>query len=440
MSLTETTGTTVPDSLATPTKETSRLHSLDTTRGFALMAILLMNIWAFSMPFEAYINPNAMGGMDGWNLQSWFISGVVFEGTARGLFSLLFGAGFILMLDRLEGLGMKGMEIYARRLVWLLIFGMIHSYILLWLGDILYAYAVMGFLLLAYRSTKPRTFILLTVVLLVLQIARFDLLSEPRVYEARDKAEVAQTLKDNGEELNKEQEGALKKWANMQKPYKQEDIDDAMKAYQGSYSDAFSYAKDWSERIQSLFIYRGGIFGILTMFFIGAALMKLGFWQQGFSNRNLWLMVIVGYGIGMSARYYYVQAEIATDFDIYSRMAYGEFYNIWRVLVTIGHLGLLTLFGRSGWLGWLQKAVGNVGRMALSNYICHTIIASIYFYGAFMGNFGKLERVELYPVVAVIWVFNLVFSTLWLKYYYYGPLEWLWRALTYGERPKMKRV
>jgi uncharacterized protein len=102
-----------------------RLHALDTTRGFAVMAILLMNIWGFGLPWEAYTNPNAFGGMDEWNLKSWFISALVFEGTARGLFSLLFGAGFILMLNRLEKRGMRGMDIYTRRLGWLLFFWLV---------------------------------------------------------------------------------------------------------------------------------------------------------------------------------------------------------------------------------------------------------------------------------------------------------------------------
>lgn len=418
--------------------ENERLHSLDTTRGFAVMAILLMNIWGFGVPWEAYANPNAHGGMDGWNLTSWFVSSVVFEGTARGLFSLLFGAGFILMLNRLEKLGMKGMDIYTRRLGWLLLFGLFHGYILLWTGEILFKYAVMGFILLAFRSAKPKTLLILTVVLLLLDIARFQFFTQTNMVEVRDKATISQTLKDAGTALTETQEDDIEAWVKMQMPFDQEIVDEDLKGYQGSYSDSFKLSIKWMP-ILAKSLFTNGIFDILVMFFIGVALMKLGFWQKGFTTQNLWLMVLIGYGIGLSARYYYIQAEIAADFDIYSRMAYQEFSNVWRILVTIGHLGLLTLFCRSGMLMFLQKAVGNVGRMALTNYISQTVLASVFFYGAFMGNYAKLERVELWYVVVAIWAFNIIFSNLWLKLYYYGPLEWLWRALTYGEFPKMKR-
>lgn len=418
--------------------EQVRLHSLDTTRGIAVMAILLMNIWGFGLPFEAYANPNAYGGIDGWNLTSWFISAVFFEGTARGLFSLLFGAGFILMLNRLEKLGMHGMDIYTRRLGWLLLFGLFHGYILLWTGDILFRYAVMGFLLLAFRSVKPKTLLVLTVLLLLLDVARYQFFTETKMLEVREKATISQTLKDGDTVLTEQQQNNLQAWEEMQKPFDQELIDEDVKGYQGSYSDSFKLSIKWMEA-QATYLFNYAIFDILVMFFIGAALMKLGFWQRGFATRSLCLMVLIGYGIGLSARYYYVQAEIASDFDIYSRMAYAEYKNIWRILVTIGHLGVITLFCRSGILMFLQKALGNVGRMALTNYISQTILASIFFYGTFMGNYAKLERVELWYVVAAIWTFNIVFSHVWLKLYYYGPLEWLWRALTYGDLPEMKR-
>ena len=176
------------------------------------------------------------------------------------------------------------------------------------------------------------------------------------------------------------------------------------------------------------------------MFFIGAALMKMGFWNRGFSAQTLWLMVLVGYGVGFTGRYFYISAEVANDFDQHSVYAYREVGPYFRLAVTMGHLALITLFCRSGWLGWLQSAVGSVGRMALTNYIAQTVLASIYFYGFAMGNFGQLDRMALYGVVAAVWLFNILFSVFWLKYFLYGPLEWVWRALTYGARPKMKRI
>jgi uncharacterized protein len=159
----------------------------------------------------------------------------------------------------------------------------------------------MGFLLLAFRTAKPKTLLILTVALLLVDIARYQFFTETNMVQVREKAAISQTLKDAGTTLTETQQDDLEAWVTMQKPFDQELVDEDLKGYQGSYSDSFKLSIKWMPIIaESLFT--GGVFDILLMFFIGAALMKLKFWQEGFKTRHLWLMALIGYGIGLRAR------------------------------------------------------------------------------------------------------------------------------------------
>jgi uncharacterized protein len=128
---------TAPATSLTPLQPTDRIHSLDIMRGIVLFGILLMNIHMMGLA-NAYSDPTVSGGSKGWDLYTWIVTNMLFEGTMRALFSLLFGVGMFILLDRLEkkGAGIKAADIYFRRLLWLLIFGLIHGYILLWTGEI----------------------------------------------------------------------------------------------------------------------------------------------------------------------------------------------------------------------------------------------------------------------------------------------------------------
>lgn len=109
-------------------------------------------------------------------------------------------------------------------------------------------------------------------------------------------------------------------------------------------------------------------------------------------------------------------------------------YQIGRIFTTLGHIGLFMLFIRSGWISWLRNALAAVGKMALTNYMLTSVICAFVFYGFGFGLFGELQRYQLYYVVAGIWIFQLIMSPIWMKYFLYGPAEWLWRSLTYKKR------
>src|SRR5690606_37439662 len=146
----------------TPTQKKSRINSLDVIRGIALLGILLMNINGMGLPFS-YSDPSILGHTEGLNFYVWVTNEMIFEGTMRGLFTLLFGAGVILLTSRLikDGAGISTADIYYRRMVWLLLFGLFNAWILVWHGDILYPYALFGFFLFPFRNLPVKNLLII---------------------------------------------------------------------------------------------------------------------------------------------------------------------------------------------------------------------------------------------------------------------------------------
>ena len=139
---------------AAPVPGSERLASLDVLRGVAILGILVMNIYAFAMPLPAYNNPLIMGGTEAINIGTWFVTHILFDQKFMSIFSMLFGAGMILMMDRAESRGAAFGPIYYRRTFWLLLLGMLHGY-LVWFGDILFHYALMGMIVYPFRKASP---------------------------------------------------------------------------------------------------------------------------------------------------------------------------------------------------------------------------------------------------------------------------------------------
>jgi uncharacterized protein len=150
-------------------------------------------------------------------------------------------------------------------------------------------------------------------------------------------------------------------------------------------------------------------------------------------------MALIGYAIGITTNYLETSYIQAHHFDILAFSRTSLTYDIGRVATTCGHIALIMLFVKSGRLLFLQKSLAAVGQMAFTNYIMHTIITDIIFLGFGFALFGKLQRYELYYIVFAIWTFQLIVSPIWLKYFRFGPLEWLWRSLTYWKMQPMKR-
>lgn len=171
------------------------------------------------------------------------------------------------------------------------------------------------------------------------------------------------------------------------------------------------------------------------------ACFKTGVLTGQHPAKTYWLLFIIGFGIGLILSYFRLQQMLTYNFNGYeiTRNTSFQFYEISRFFRSVGFFGLIMLLYKSGWFKWLFNLMRPVGQMAFTNYLMQSILGGIIFYGIGFGLFGRLQRYELYYVVGALWIFQIIFSHIWLRYFRFGPLEWLWRSLTYWKVQPMKK-
>ncbi|WP_310531126.1 DUF418 domain-containing protein [Novosphingobium sp.] len=427
--------------IVSPVAKAARVQSLDVLRGISLLGILMMNITAFGQIIQAYGNPMVDGGATGKDLLAFEIINVGFEGTMRGIFSLLFGAGIVLLTERMEkaGDGAMAAEVHFRRMLWMMLFGIVHWALLLWYGEILFNYAICGLVLFSFRKLPARKLAIIGAVLLV-GAALLGNLKLSQTIENHDAAVAAQQVKASGVALNKDQEAAIETWKKAESNHWPTDEEKAEQTgwHSGSWWSAvkgqfnLSYEFQWTSMPEWL------AFDMVPFMLIGMALLKWGVLGGGLPVRSYAGMMIVGYGIGIPLGLYELSIYLDGQFATLAYARAGETYQISRLAMVIGHLGLALLVIRMGLFKGLQRALAAVGQMALSNYISQTLICTALFYGFGFGLFSHFDRHELYYIVFAIWAVQLIWSPLWLARFRFGPMEWLWRSLTYWKRQPMK--
>lgn len=425
--------------VAAPVVGSQRIIALDILRGVALLGILFVNINGLGTSFLLYFDPEIFKE-EGINLFVFQINALFFEGTMRGLFSLLFGAGFLLLTSRLESkdLGLKVADIYYRRLIWLIIFGLIHAYVILWCGDILFAYGIVGLLLFPLRNMKPLHLFLAGVVIMGVSTMNYWNQYQDNL-EIKTAGEEVVLLKNEGAELSPEQDQALAAWETLQTKPGMEGVEMWNTNMRKGYAEISEFVAPFIDHYHTTKFIGFFFWDVLSFFLIGMAFLKWGVITGGLKRRFYLLMVVVGYGVGLGINFY--ELDIWTS-DAYSQLAMSEAkvtYDLGRFFMTLGHIGVIMLMVRLPILNILKKALAGVGRMALTNYIMQSVICGIIFYGFGFGLYGTLERHELYYVVFSVWLFQLIISPIWLNYFKYGPLEWLWRSLTYKKLQEFRR-
>ncbi len=402
---------------ARPISSTKRIVAIDVLRGFALLGILVMNIQAFSMPFTAYFNPSVYGSLTGVNYWVWLLSHIFADQKFMTIFSLLFGAGIVLLTSRLEARGESAWKIHYRRNIWLLIFGLAHAY-LLWWGDILVLYAICAFVVFWFRKLSPRWLFSLGLLSLVVPSVMVWFAGATMQYWPPE----VQTEMIAGWQPD------------------QNHIEAELAAYRGGWLDQMEARIPTSVEINTYALFFWGLWRAGGLMLAGMALYKWGIVTAKRSSRFYGVMIAVGLPVGLSLVAYGAQQNIAHSWDMaYSRFGPGFQYNYWAsLLVSGGYIGLVMLWMQWGGLAKLQIALAAVGRMALSNYFLHTLIATTIFYGHGFGLFGSVERTGQILIVLAIWIFQIIWSPIWLHYFRFGPAEWLWRSLTYWKLQPMR--
>ena len=424
-----------------PLTQSERIEALDILRGIAVLGILLMNIVGFGLPW-AYDNPTVAGGMDAPNYWAWALPVLFFEGTMRGIFSLLFGASIVLLTDRMEksGAGLKTADIHFRRMLWMLLFGVIHWALLLWIGEILFAYSIGGLILFAFRKIAPKYLLMIAGALLMTSVVT-SALQHQSLLETSKAAAKASNAKSLGAKLTKEQQAVITEWQTAKSEFspKAEDLEPIMEIHRGGYIEAVVGQFPMSYEFQWTYLPWWLIFDMISFMMIGMAFLGTGILGGHKSRKFYAFMMVGGYVVGLPLNIMELQIFQSSGFSMLGFSQASITYEISRLAMVIGHLGLFLSIIRSGLLKRVQSVLAAVGQMALTNYIAQTLICIALFFGFGFGLFNKMERHELFYVVVAIWTVELIWSPIWLKHYRFGPLEWLWRSLTYWERQPMRR-
>jgi len=431
---------------ALPVEGGERLGSVDVIRGVALMGILAMNIVGMAWPGSVYSIPIMAPEHDWADMALWGFNHLVFDTKMMTLFSMLFGAGLVLMADRAEGRGAKVRGVFYRRVAWLLVIGLIHSY-LIWDGDVLVLYASCGFLLYPTRRWSPKTLIIVGVCLNLLLVplllsVRYGVVPYMRRTAERVEAEAKAAP---GKKPTWWEEKVRDGWKEMSKGEmpKREDFLKSIATHRGPY---WGMVKEragsliWGQTLGFVF---GGWFFAGGRMLVGMGLMKLGVFAARRSRRAYLTMMIVGYGTGLPLMIFDAIHEASNGFFLGRQLWHA--LDGWPLLtiygslpVVFGHIGLVMLICQSGALPWLTRRLGAAGRMALSCYLFDSIVGTALFYGHGFDLFGTLHRPMLYAIVLTIWAAQLLVCPLWLERFRFGPAEWLWRSLTYWKPQPMR--
>ena len=406
----------------------SRILTLDIVRGVAVMGILAMNIVAFAMIPQAYINPLAYGTEGPVDLASWVFSFVFVDGKMRGLFSFLFGASMLLVIQLAEKSGDSARRVTFSRQLWLLLFGMIHYYFI-WFGDILISYALIGMLAWFFRKLEPRALIRWGIALVTVQLM---VMAASAAYAHSLSGEIA---------AGNASPETLKEWAELSRDIAVPSaalLREEMALYLGPWWGIAEYQLTEKATMPLFFTFLFGWETLAYMLF-GMAALKSGFLTGGWDNAAYRRLALTA--LAMAIPVYAVLAGLilADDFTVPGLFTYSFAATTpFRPLMIVAYAALIILATRRG--GWLVDRIAATGRAAFSNYLGTSILMTALFYGWGLGWFGSLSRVELWPVVIATWLVMLAWSKPWLERFQYGPLEWLWRSLARWQlQPLRKR-
>jgi uncharacterized protein len=410
-----------------------RIAQIDVLRGFAVLGMFWIAVGAFGMPYAANALPTLLGTPSTLNLAIWATTEVYMEGAVRGLFSMLFGASALIYLDesRLASGGVAVVDRFYRRNLALILFGLIHAYLLLWPHDVLYVYGLIGLFLFPLRRAPTLVLFIGGLTLQALSDLEVDWSAVASWLQgvpvpAHGAAGVAAGA------VSGEESARFLDWLRMQ-------MGQELELYRSGYLDIFLAQVPEVMSQQSTALYQHRFFEIGGMMLIGMALYRWGL-LSGRAPWGLYLaLTLLGYGLGGWLRGTELYQAYAQGFDPLTvvRLEEGGL-DLWRLPVALGHVGLIGLLCRWGGAPWLTGPLAATGRLALTFYISQTVIAVTLFYGFGFGLFGSLERWQLVLVWLAVALLQMGVSVLWLRRFRYGPLEWVWRSLTHGQLQPMR--
>jgi uncharacterized protein len=400
-----------------PISSAERIEILDVLRGLAIGGILVGNIQWFSG--YGFV-PEALAAQSSLaDRITHFLVHVFVEGKFYSIFSFLFGFGFALQISRVEERGDAKASLFKRRLFWLLIIGLLHAY-LLWAGDILSIYAVMGFVLLLFRRKTNESLLKWAFVLIAIPILSYLLLYTLFLAFVPPEA------------LAQFEAGQTDFWKEMVREIRQSGYLEIITGFNLQYVVGRYAGLIFDMRLPK----------ILAMFLLGFYAYRRGFFQNLSSHQPLIRRVLI-YGLGLGIIVNLIFAVLAGKETVIPPTPAGIggviTYAFGVPALALGYVALIaTLWQKAVWQR-LLPFLAPVGRMALTNYLLQTVICVIIFYGYGFGQFGNFGALAATLIALGIFLFQIFLSGLWLKYFAYGPMEWIWRQLTYRKRINLRR-
>ncbi|MBM4118858.1 DUF418 domain-containing protein [bacterium] len=406
------------ENLLAPVREPERIDFLDVLRGFAVCGILAMNIQSFAMPGAAYFNPLAYGDFTGANYLVWLLANALANQKFMTLFSMLFGAGVLLMCDRARAAGRGAAGLHYRRMGWLLLFGLAHAY-LVWAGDILVDYALCGLLVFVFRKARPGW--LLASGLLFLLIGSLMMLMAGLTA---------------GTYWPPEQLAAFE--ARMQPSAAK--LAEELAAYRGTWLTSFRARAAESAEMQLTVFPFFTFWRVMGVMLLGMTLYRWRVLTGEAAGRVYGWLIGLALLVGLPATIYGAQRQLATGWDPIPSFFLHAQWGYWAsLLVALGWLGALVLLVRASLWSGLRRRLAACGRMAFSCYILTSLICTALFYGHGLGLFGRVSRLGQAGITLAVWLFLLWLAPFWLARFRFGPLEWLWRSLAYRARQPWRR-
>lgn len=419
----------------------SRTFSIDVLRGVAILGILFLNIFVFGFGFSYSGNPIDMGHFvkqsEGGVLLFRLID-IVAEGKMRGILSVLFGVGAMMLLTREGDEKLVAVDLYYRRIVWLLIFGLINAFVLLWPGDILYSYALCGLFLFPLKNASNRLLMLLMTVMF-LSLA-YVLYTQYDKEATRRSAYVATSEKMvRGDSLTTDEKKAISDWNDRLKPPTKEQLDKTRMARSGSYAEIFSKNIPNAQFLESTGLYRYYFFDIMLLMIVGILLFRVHFFQPTFPLRRLLVISLLCYGISMPLIVWGESRGHLSNYASVDHEMWRLISAVMRPLVVVGHMSALLILIRVRALRWLFSGFAAAGRMAFSNYLLQSVIGIFIFTDLGMHQYASLSITELQLTALTIVTVEILLSIIWLRFFELGPFEWLWRSLIRWEFLPIKR-
>jgi uncharacterized protein len=401
--------------MAAPIAPVERIISLDVLRGVAVLGILIMNIQSFSMIEAAYLNPSAFGDLTGLNKWVSILSHITADQKFMTIFSILFGAGIVLMTSKVETKGRKSAGVHYRRTFWLFVIGAIHAY-LVWHGDILVLYALCSISVFWFRKLSPRKLLIIGLILLSVA-SMLSLLF--------------------GFTMSYWPEEAYQNFAQGWKPGLAA-VEEEVAAYGGGWTDQMPHRVKASLGFHTFIFAIWGGWRAGGLMLLGMALFKWGILTAQRSQRFYQTLMGIGFGLGLPIVIMGVIYNYSTGWSPKS-MFFGAQFNYWgSILISLAYISAVMLIYFRLAQSKSVELFAKVGRSAFTNYIGATLICTTLFYGHGFGLFGKVERYYQILFVFGVWLVQILFSHLWMSRFKFGPLEWLWRTLTYMKLQPMR--